>query len=393
MAKGIRDKLPQLIPVDVTSLQEAVASDFKVLQTVEAQIAAIEEQVQSKIDTIVGDFDTKMGKLREFADDAKQYGSYIKWAMIAVQCGTPPGWGCLKLLAKRLVAEAVDEILSWCSVQAKFTDLVLATGWFDDIPKTVAENVAARVEELLPTGVVPIFDRGVFSSAKAPTAESIPCAEQPSAQAIAMTDLKEQVESKLGPDVFEALTEAMDKFGVPLNEEISVEQIQQLRDDLLSSGITAEVLREYIHNTEKPAKAKRVSISEFLERVKTAVRERRITEIQSALKGGKFDQLFNELKPGESRVRGLTKDEIKSGRALSKRIVRKGIQEEPEKQIGVVDVSFNPDAVNCTTGAFSITYHKVTLQDIEGNQVKVGLEGTTREAHFRIGAWKKILCE
>ena len=269
LQNGIKNKIADIIPQDVRTLTDLMEKDFEELRELEANLNNLKTEIEKSLNETITNFETEIESLKTLAEEAEKYGKYIKWAMIALNCGTPPLWGCLKVLAKGLMARMVDEILQWCWTQEKFAGIVLSTGWFDSIPGTIAHGVANKVEEFLPKKVKPIFDRSNFDNAARPPASDIPCDEGPTPEQLALAELHESLRENLGDEGYVLLTIAFEKYGVYMDEELTVTEINEIKSRI-PGNVTPGELEKFIAAHPRPSRDKMriVDVAEFLEVVK-----------------------------------------------------------------------------------------------------------------------------
>lgn len=397
LARGLKNKVKELIPMDAESLQKALDDNFSQLRKIQKQIADMKTRAAKVIEDRVAWFDKEFEALKEYAAKAKEYGKYIKWGMVILQCATPPGWGCLKLLAKRLIAEIIEKILAMCEVRKKFQKLVLATGWFNAIPKKLAAEIANQIDGYLPQKIQPIFDKNLLKTAGPPDASDLNCDSEPDAKTLAFLQLQQDLESALGPDGFKSFAAALEKYGIPDGKKLTPEEIQTLRDKFIKSQVDPKMLREFITANPRPAydKSKAVDVEEFLKHVDKTVREARITAVGKSFKTGKYKKLFKKLKPGSYYIMPFTTDEIIIGRARGKEILRHGTKGEPRYQYGITDLTIDPATLDCSTNEIKMTLVKVELYDTNNKRVtpKFKLRGTSQTIKLSEGDWKKKLCQ
>lgn len=185
--------------------------------------------------------------------------------MIAIQCGTPPGWGCLKLIASRLIAEAIDSIMKWCWTQEQFDDIVKATGVLDMIPKKLAGYTADGIESALPK-FSPLFDRSLFDT-NLSLPDKIPCDEGPTELHKAYAALDEELKNKLGEEGYDLFLLAMEKYGVKSDTEFSAAEIREMMEKI-PKDITEEDLRRFLASNPKKDDGELFDVGEFLEKVR-----------------------------------------------------------------------------------------------------------------------------
>ncbi len=265
---GIKKNMDKIFPLSPAELQREVESGFPQLKELETSMDALELSVEAKIKAVQDKYDDDIKKLEGYAAAAAKYGPYIKWAVVALNCASPPGWGCLKLLAKGLIARLVDEVLQWCWTQEKFEGFVVATGIFDGVPNFLAGKVADGVETLLPGRILPLFDRDTLEKPADLSTGDIPCGEAPTAEQMALTDLHDELKNKLDDSGYEQLLRAMEKYGVKPDKPLTVDEIMAIKNNI-PEGVTADMIRKYMEETPVPDKKKRqiIDIGTFLHRV------------------------------------------------------------------------------------------------------------------------------
>lgn len=271
LESGLKKKMNQIIPLNTEDLEKELENGFPELKKIKQTIDRLESDIEKKMDEVVNKFDEEIEALKNAAEKAKTLGKIIKWAMIALQCASPPGWGCLKLLAQRLIAELIDEIMSWCGTKKKFNEAVLTTGMFDEMPKRIATNLADVIEGSVP-GLSPLFDRKVFELSKRPNPDKIPCEEEiPTELQKEMVLLEITLKNRLGDEGYLLFVEAVEKYGVTSTEEITVDMIREIKQKV-PNGVTPEELRMFIASNPRPKPGNRVimDVADFLERVKEA---------------------------------------------------------------------------------------------------------------------------
>lgn len=266
LESGLKNKVQQLIPLDPEKLSEMADQNFPQLKELEKKIESLEKEVETRLGEINKKFENELEMIKEIAKDAETLGTIIKWAVVALNCASPPGWGCLKLLAKKLIAKMVDEILKWCPVQKEFSQLVAGMGFVQGLPKTAAGIAADFIESLLPPAINPIFDRTVFDKSTGIKAEDIKCDDGISEEQKALVELEEKLKAKLGEDGFMLLLEALRKYGISPEDPLLASEIREMIERI-PDGVTAVALQTYIASNPRPEKGKGqiFDVAEFLE--------------------------------------------------------------------------------------------------------------------------------
>ncbi|MDB5133750.1 MAG: hypothetical protein JWP37_353 [Mucilaginibacter sp.] len=234
---GLKIRFEQYIPTDRAQFEEMVENEFPILKEIEGAIKTLEDGFLGTIEGIVGRFSDLIATYRSIADTFQQYGRLIKWANVALQCGTPPGLGCLKLIATALAQYWIDKILNWCWTKKKFAGLVGGIEVIKSIPKKIADFVAGGIESFLPNSFLPVFDRALFDTRVAYDTDEIICGDEITEAQVAMTELFDTLQQKLGPNYYDLIA-ALQKYGVPPDEPRSAEEIRELTKRIPDMTIT-----------------------------------------------------------------------------------------------------------------------------------------------------------
>lgn len=199
--------------------------------------SAIEEDIQKRVDAIVKPYEAKLSFV---ADIAKWLGNVskivnaIRWAARVVQCLTPPGVGCLKLLLQEAGERVLEMVVETCWFQKFIVGPIFSKlAFFRTLPKDIADFILDHVKSWLPLDAdlkEKLFPKVTGVSDKLETKE-LECDD---------TRLKrEHIEmrkllDKHGKRKVELLLQLMEKSAVGEKKELSLEQIKQM-DAALSS--------------------------------------------------------------------------------------------------------------------------------------------------------------
>ncbi|HET8854533.1 MAG TPA: hypothetical protein VFM60_01305, partial [Salinimicrobium sp.] len=273
LESGLKEKMKDIMPVEGEEFAKMVEEGFPQLKEMLAKVDSLENDFAAHVDEVLLQFESEINTIKEIADKAEKYGKIIKLAMIAIQCGTPPGWGCAKLLASRLIAELVDQIMQWCSTQKEFNNIVASTGILDGLPKKLATYTADTFEKVVP-GIAPIFDRNVFDTAVFPPPANIPCDEGPEDVHLAYLELEEEIKNRLGEDGYFFFMMSVDKYGIKSDTELSASEIRDMKNSI-PKDITTEDFQRFLASDFKPVEGGTTfNSAEFL----VAIRESRLPD-------------------------------------------------------------------------------------------------------------------
>ena len=150
LVEGVKTKLRQLIPLDVESLGRAVANDFSEFKVIQEKIASLQQTIETTVATLIDGLRDKLAGIKDVISLASKIANMVKWTIRGIQCGTPPGWGCLKLVFSSLTAYIAEKVLATCSLQR---DVACATAGLDfvktGIPKALASAITGTFNDLV----------------------------------------------------------------------------------------------------------------------------------------------------------------------------------------------------------------------------------------------------
>jgi hypothetical protein len=141
---GVKAKLKALIPLDVASLGRAVADDFAEFKVIQEKLASLEQTVESEVTTVIEGLGARFSGIKDLISLASTVATTVKWTVRAIQCGTPPGWGCLKLVFSSLTAYIAEKVLSTCSLQR---DVACLTADLEFVKTGIPKALAGAITE------------------------------------------------------------------------------------------------------------------------------------------------------------------------------------------------------------------------------------------------------
>jgi hypothetical protein len=150
LVDGVKAKVREVIPLDVESLGRAVANNFGDFKAIEDRVSSLKDTVHDEITTVVEALHDKLSGIREVISLASKVASIVKWTVRAIQCGTPPAWGCLKLLFSSLTAWIAEKVLSTCSLQREVACLTSGVDFVrTGIPRALASAITDKLNGVL----------------------------------------------------------------------------------------------------------------------------------------------------------------------------------------------------------------------------------------------------
>lgn len=238
---GVEAKLEREFELSREDLIRRAEEGFPQIVAWRDQVAEFGQEARDHIDQITVRFGDQVEGIREAVALVGKVSPIVEAAIALLQCGTPPGWGCLKLLARQLTVAAANEVLSWCSVQKKVAGLVMEIHWFQTLPQHLAKTVLDFLKTVVPDGLQDVFDHPLPDE-PAPGADEIDCDEGkgPTPEEIqALLDLQ----LAIGREKMEALVELGEALGIPDDAPLDAATAKKLAE-LLTGPITVDDLRK-----------------------------------------------------------------------------------------------------------------------------------------------------
>jgi hypothetical protein len=139
----------------ITELKEGLTEFVK---DIEEKIEAIAQPVDEYLKPLATVFKI-VNDVRGWMRDLTRFVDAIKWGLRIVQCLTPPGFGCLKLLLQKLteylIAKWVGVVVKTCWFRVKFIKPIFNTfKTLRSIPDTISNFVLGLVKKLV--GALPL---------------------------------------------------------------------------------------------------------------------------------------------------------------------------------------------------------------------------------------------
>jgi hypothetical protein len=220
----------------------------------EKMVTDVEGAARQKVEAVIEEMIAPYQKELDFiADVGKWLGDIgkivntIRWIVRAVNCATPPGVGCLKILLQAAAEEVLERAVGSCWFQQNVVvPAFKKVTFFQDLPGKISGYIIEQIKRLLPLDES--LKAKLFPSTVPPSGEikegDIPCDEDAvTPEKIAMARLREEH----GEEKVRLLIAMMEKMGVGDEQELKLDHIQQM-DQILSDVPQADIeaaLRNY----------------------------------------------------------------------------------------------------------------------------------------------------
>jgi hypothetical protein len=279
LISGAKERLLAVLPLDVESLEleAAVKNEFSQFDFVIKKVEELQSGVEAKLDDIKEKLGENLSGLTALLKKASTVASMVKWAVRAIQCATPPGWGCLKLVFSSLTAWVAEKVLGYCPLQRKVACLISGIEFVQTgIPKAIANAVGKELNDTLSAihpDLSPLFKE--LDSVPSINCNDIGCDGEPSELDLAFERLERELGERFGfveaARMMDALLEISRVFGPGESTGLSAAEVDELRRLLLLYEITSlelELIADDLkRRIERGKEVRAATVEEFIEAV------------------------------------------------------------------------------------------------------------------------------
>ena len=209
----------------------------------------------------------KILEIKKWVTNIKSIVSQIKWFARIINCLTPPGWGCLKILFSSITEFMLEKVVESCHFQKEYLlPFMKKTDFVSNFPQTISNFIIEEVRELIPLDnalkdrFLPIVKSDNVRLAN----DDLKCQSTITPEKIAIRKLLD----KHGEEKIKKLILLLEKAGARKSEKISLNLITQL-DTLLNdlseldldaalenlNSVESKVLHDVIQNIKLAAQA------------------------------------------------------------------------------------------------------------------------------------------
>ncbi len=266
----------------------------------------LRKKVQTFFDDTVKSVTGSFGWVEDLQSLASKVGPIIEAAVIALQCLTPPGWGCLKMLARRLQNWAIDQVLQMCDVKLLVAKLVAQVPFLSNLPKFLGDKALNMMKEVAPKEFKDVFE----TDTPVPPADKMECDDDwdpeetppaPGPQRDLQGNLDtlqelNEMRTELGEDKMEGLSDLVGASGLPDETPLTLDQVKALRQRMRDLNPTAQEMKDVAQGkAAEDVKKKLQPLMDHLNDIAGKARKRLLEQMQQDLRAGKFDDAFKQL--------------------------------------------------------------------------------------------------
>jgi len=280
---GVGQKLTSLVEEGIEGVEskikyiEGLASDLegRVKDTIDALVESTIGPYQGYIDTI--------SKYAEELREAAEIISKVRWGARLLACLSPPGWGCLWILAQPIMEKFASWLVDRCWFQKAIAPLITGRDFIVGLPAKLAEFIINGIQNFLPEDF-----RGVFASIDASKVKSKidpneVCGEDDLFRRNPFEVEKEalaELRKDIGEEKWRAFRRLGELYGTKLGDPLTEQQIEQLKKELKRANLHALQEAADLYGAFEPSNAV-TNLTEFLEEA-----ERKKEEIYGGGEGG-----------------------------------------------------------------------------------------------------------
>lgn len=280
-------------------LEQTLGTYLKPLEDLKAK-------AQGLLDDTVKSVTENFGWIEDLKSVADKAGPIVEAAVIALQCLTPPGWGCLKMLARKLQNWAIEKVLGWCDVKEAIAALVAKVPFVGGLAKWLGDKALGLIQSIVPAPFKDIFatdtpvpppDKVECDDDQDPF-EPPPTKEQQQGTQGSLDTLKEinQLHKEQGDDKTQALADMVGASGVPDTTPLTADQVRALREKMKLVTPSAQEMRDLaMGNASDETKKKLAPLKDYLDGVAGKARQDLLEKMRKDLKSGKYDNAFKQL--------------------------------------------------------------------------------------------------
>lgn len=269
-------------------------------------LADLKARVQGFFDETVKSITDNFSWIEDLQKVTDKVGPIIEAAVIALQCLTPPGWGCLKMLLRKLQTWAIEKVLGWCDVKEAIAAVVAKVPFISNLGQWLGDKALGLMQGVVPDEFKDVFTTDTPVPPREPVAcdddldpeEAPPSAEQKKGTAGSLETLGEinGMKKEQGEEKTQALSDVVGAAGVPDTTPLTADQVRALRQKMNQVNPTVQELRDLAAGkAADETRTKLAPLKDYLDGIAGKARKDLLDQMVQALKAGKYDKEFKQL--------------------------------------------------------------------------------------------------
>lgn len=244
LKKGVANKLKSLIPED--RFEEFEAKVKEITDFADDLERRAVETVQGLLEKTVGPYTKHIETISDVADklsDVTDIVSKVRWGARVIACLSPPGWGCLWILAQSVIEKFASWLVDNCWFKKEIAPLMTGIDFIANLPKKLANFIIEGIKGFLPDKLQDVFadiDPDEIST-KVPAYEICDKNDYPTTrdrdliERLALAELRKEI----GEEKWAAWTKLGELYGVNRGAFLTEEQVAQLKKELKKADLAA----------------------------------------------------------------------------------------------------------------------------------------------------------
>ena len=231
------------------------------------------QTLEDFVESTIGPYDKVLEKINEAKNvvtDLLRIVNLVRWGARVIACLSPPGWGCLWALGQGVMEKFMSMVVETCWFQKQVAPLITGASFIKQLPIDLANVIIGAIKDyVLPKTLhdflpaIPAADSITVSEAE------VPCEGGAGGSHEKLSPEQEalmRVQESLGEEKFNALTELVQKSGVPADKPLSVNEIKRVGE--LAGGMSPQQLKDLAAKYPPAAEGKDIPLVNALEKAK-----------------------------------------------------------------------------------------------------------------------------
>lgn len=264
---GVVNKLKSLVPEEITgAIEEKIAQVEELASDLEARV---KDTIESLVESTIGPYEGIINRVSEVAETVSKVAnvvSKVRWGARVLACLSPPGWGCLWILAQPVLEKFASWLIDRCWFKKAIAPLITGVEFIASLPKKLAAFIVEKIQDFLPKNFRDVFAKIDTSKVNKEINPNEICGEDdlyhPNPYEVEKEALAE-LRKDIGEEKWKAFETLGDLYGVRLGEPLTEKQIEQLKKELVRADLRAMKDAAGLYGAFKPSKQV-TNLTEFL---------------------------------------------------------------------------------------------------------------------------------